>query len=62
MDRLSIVNFSLAAVANTGGQLLDGASVDSLAQLAALLIVIGGTLGDIMVRSSPPTPWTSSPS
>src|ERR1700748_3347641 len=51
MDKLSIVGLALAAVAIIGGQLLEGGNLGSLVQLAAFLIVIGGTVAAVMVQS-----------
>jgi chemotaxis protein MotA len=54
MDKLSLVGLALAAVAIIGGQLLEGGSLGSLVQFAALLIVIGGTVAAVMVQSPLP--------
>lgn len=54
MDKLSLVGLALAAVAILGGQLLEGGNLGSLLQLAAFLIVIGGTLAAVMVQSPLP--------
>lgn len=54
MDKLSLVGLLLAAVAIVGGQLLEGGSLGSLLQLAAFLIVIGGTVAAVMVQSPLP--------
>ena len=54
MDKLSLVGLALAAVAIIGGQLLEGGSLGSLLQLAAFMIVIGGTLAAVMVQSPLP--------
>ena len=51
MDKLSLVGLLLAAVAIIGGQLLEGGSLGSLVQVAAFLIVIGGTVAAVMVQS-----------
>ena len=51
MDILSIVGLVVAAVAILGGQLLEGGTVGSLVQVAAFLIVMGGTLGAVMLQS-----------
>jgi chemotaxis protein MotA len=55
MDILSIIGLVVAAAAIIGGQLLEGGSIGSLLQLAAFLIVIGGTLGAVMLQSPLPT-------
>jgi chemotaxis protein MotA len=54
MDKLSLAGLALAAVAIIGGQLLEGGSLGSLLQVAAFIIVIGGTLAAIMVQSPLP--------
>jgi chemotaxis protein MotA len=54
MDKLSLVGLALAAVAIIGGQLLEGGSLSSLVQLAAFMIVIGGTIAAVMVQSPLP--------
>ena len=51
MDILSIAGLVVAAVAILGGQLLEGGTVGSLLQFAAFLIVIGGTLGAVMLQN-----------
>jgi chemotaxis protein MotA len=55
LDRISIVGLLLGLVAILGGQLLEGGSVGSLVQPTALLIVIGGTMGAVMLQSPLPT-------
>lgn len=55
MDRISIAGLLLGLVAIVGGQLLEGGSVGSLVQPTALLIVIGGTMGAVMLQSPLPT-------
>lgn len=49
MDILSIGGILLAIVAILGGQALEGGHVGSLLQLTAFLIVIGGTIGAVML-------------
>ncbi|MCL2524831.1 MAG: flagellar motor protein [Betaproteobacteria bacterium] len=51
MDKLSIAGLVLGLVAILGGQVLEGGHVGSLAQPAALLIVLGGTLGAVMLQA-----------
>ncbi len=51
MDILSIAGLLVAAIAIIGGQWLEGGSVGSMLQLAAFLIVIGGTLGAVMLQT-----------
>lgn len=55
MDILSLVGLALAAVAVIGGQWLEGGHIGSLLQLAAFLIVVGGTVGAVMLQSPLPT-------
>jgi chemotaxis protein MotA len=51
MDILSIVGLVVAFGAIVGGQWLEGGSIGSMLQLAAFLIVIGGTLGAVMLQT-----------
>src|SRR5689334_10845188 len=55
MDILSMTGLLVAALAIIGGQWLEGGHVASLAQLAAFMIVVGGTLAAVMVQSPWPT-------
>src|ERR1043166_9674024 len=55
MDKLSVFGISVAVIAILGGQLLEGGALGSLLQTAAFLIVIGGTLGAVMLQSPLPT-------
>jgi len=55
MDLLSIAGLAIALVAIVGGQWLEGGSLSSLIQAAAFLIVVGGTLGAVMLQSPLPT-------
>lgn len=54
MDRISIAGLLLGLVAILGGQVLEGGSILSLVQPTAFLIVIGGTLGAVMLQSPLP--------
>lgn len=54
MDRTSIIGLLLGLIAIMGGQVLEGGSLGSLWQPTALLIVMGGTLGAIMLQSPMP--------
>ena len=54
IDKLTLFGLLLAAGAILGGQLLEGGSLGSLAQLTAFLIVIGGTAAAVMVQSPLP--------
>ena len=53
-DLISILGLLLALIAIVGGQLLEGGNVSSLVQLTAFVIVIGGTLGAVMLQSTLP--------
>ena len=51
MDKISVVGLLLGVVAIVGGQILEGGNVASLSQPTALLIVLGGTMGAVMLQS-----------
>jgi len=51
MDKISVLGLLLGIVAIVGGQLLEGGHVASLSQPTALLIVLGGTMGAVMLQS-----------
>ena len=51
MDKISVVGLLLGIVAIIGGQVLEGGHVGSLSQPTALLIVLGGTMGAVMLQS-----------
>lgn len=55
MDRISIFGLLLGLASILGGQVLEGGSVGSLVQPTALFIVIGGTMGAVMLQSPLPT-------
>ena len=52
MDSISLVGLTLAVSAILVGQVLEGGHVGSLLQPTAFMIVIGGTLGAVMLQSS----------
>jgi chemotaxis protein MotA len=52
MDRLSLIGLIIGILAIVGGQVLEGGSVRSLLQVTAFLIVIGGTLGAVLLQST----------
>jgi len=54
LDLTSFFGILLALVAIIGGQLLEGGHTNSLFQLTAFIIVIGGTLGAIMLQNPLP--------
>lgn len=51
MDKISILGLLLGVIAIVGGQILEGGHVGSLSQPTALLIVLGGTMGAVMLQS-----------
>lgn len=51
MDKISILGILLGLGAIVGGQMLEGGHVGSLVQPTAFMIVIGGTLGAVMLQS-----------
>jgi chemotaxis protein MotA len=51
MDKISVLGLLLGIVAIVGGQILEGGHVGSLSQPTALLIVLGGTVGAVMLQS-----------
>jgi chemotaxis protein MotA len=53
MDLVSIFGILLALTAIIGGQALEGGHINSLLQLTAFIIVLGGTMGAIMLQSAP---------
>ncbi|MBI4995869.1 MAG: flagellar motor protein [Rhodocyclales bacterium] len=55
MDKISLLGLVLGIMAIVLGQVMEGGSVGSLVQPTAFLIVIGGTLGAVMLQSSPRT-------
>ena len=54
MDILSIIGVIVSLVAILGGNILEGGHTDSLVQVTALLIVMGGTLGAILLQVQMP--------
>ena len=55
MDKISIVGLALGIATILVGQVLEGGHMSSLVQPTAFLIVIGGTLGAVMLQSPLPT-------
>ncbi len=51
MDFLTLAGATMAVGAIIGGNLLEGGHTDSLMQATAFLIVMGGTLGAVMVQT-----------
>lgn len=54
MDRISFAGLALGIAAILVGQVMEGGHVASLVQPTALLIVLGGTLGAVMLQSPLP--------
>lgn len=50
-DKLSIIGLLLGLAAIIGGQALEGGHIGSLIQPTAFMIVVGGTLGAVMLQS-----------
>ena len=50
MDSISLVGITLGFAAILVGQVLEGGHIGSLVQPTAFLIVIGGTLGAVMLQ------------
>ncbi len=53
MDRTSLIGLALGMAAILGGQMLEGGTLSSLVQVTAFAIVIGGTLGAVMLQTPP---------
>lgn len=51
MDRLTFFGLVVAVAAIFGGQLIEGGSVDALLDWAAFVIVVGGSVGAVMIQS-----------
>ena len=51
MDKISLAGIAIGLIAIIGGQVLEGGHVTSLVQPTALLIVLGGTLGAVLLQS-----------
>ena len=51
MDKISVLGLLIGVAAIVGGQVLEGGHVGSLSQPTALLIVLGGTMGAVMLQS-----------
>ncbi len=51
MDKISLAGLALGMIAIIGGQYLEGGHIGSLVQPTALLIVLGGTLGAVLLQS-----------
>lgn len=51
MDFLSLIGVAVALGAVIGGNILEGGHTESLMQLTAFLVVVGGTLGAVMLQT-----------
>lgn len=51
MDKISVLGLFVGIAAIVGGQVLEGGNVASLVQPTALLIVLGGTTGAVLLQS-----------
>ena len=51
-DKISFLGITLALIAILGGQALEGGHIASLLQLTAFLIVMGGTIGAVMLQNT----------
>ena len=51
-DKISLLGIILALIAILGGQALEGGHIASLLQLTAFLIVMGGTIGAVMLQNT----------
>jgi chemotaxis protein MotA len=51
MDKISVLGLLFGIVAIIGGLILEGGQIGSLSQPTALLIVLGGTMGAVMLQS-----------
>lgn len=51
MDKISLAGLVIGLFAIIGGQFLEGGHIGSLVQPTALLIVLGGTLGAVLLQS-----------
>ena len=51
MDKISILGIILGLAAILVGQVLEGGNLHSLLQITAFMIVIGGTVGAVMLQS-----------
>ncbi|MDD2727848.1 flagellar motor protein [Malikia sp.] len=57
MDWGSLAGLVLALVAIAGGQWVEGGKLSALVQPAAMVIVLGGTLGAVLLQSGTGTMW-----
>jgi chemotaxis protein MotA len=53
MDSLSILGIIIGLTAILGGNMLEGGHIDALANGPAIVIVLGGTIGAVLLQTSP---------
>lgn len=53
MDKLSLIGLFVGLAAIIGGQALEGGHISSLVQPTALFIVLGGTIGAVLLQNPP---------
>lgn len=53
MDKLSLIGLIIGLAAILGGQVLEGGHVSSLIQPTAMFIVLGGTMGAVLLQNPP---------
>ncbi|OYW90877.1 MAG: flagellar motor protein, partial [Alishewanella sp. 32-51-5] len=51
MDKLALTGLLLALIAIVGGFMLEGGSLSTLLHFPAFIIVLGGTLGAVMLQT-----------
>jgi chemotaxis protein MotA len=51
MDKLTIIGLFIAVLAIFSGQILEGGSIEALLDASAFVIVVGGSVGAVMVQS-----------
>ncbi|MES9930180.1 MAG: motility-associated protein, partial [Candidatus Thiodiazotropha sp. 6PDIVS] len=57
VDFLSFIGILVAFLAILGGNWLEGGHIDSLVNGPAMVIVIGGTIGAILLQTPVPVFW-----
>lgn len=53
MDSLSVIGIAIGLIAILGGNFMEGGHIDALVNGPAMVIVFGGTLGAILLQTSP---------
>ncbi len=57
LEKASVIGISLSLISILGGRLLEGGSISALLQPAAALIVLGGTLGAVLLSFPGKVAW-----